>query len=854
VTRRITLSLLLAGSVSLGPVSAAQTPASQVSAAIASVDAAVAAQFMAGDDAARHALIKTHPEILGSAFRVYLADAGRSQRVGGNLAAAERSYTALLFIGRGYAQSLAEIISLLGLGAVEGTRSNFPKARTYLEQGLVASTAANYLPGEQQALNGLGTVQRRLGDMFGAMDTQLRSLTMARQSGDPLAIARVLNNLGITYNDLGLGARAIEAYSESLTLKQQNGSPVSELVNTLSNIGGVYAEQGDYPIAIDYYRRGLALIEDSQAGDLISSIYGNLGQVYSSTHQNALARQYLERALALAEKIKDPGRMATSLYILGNLDREEGKLEESEAAQRRVLALRESTGDRLGIVESLTEIANLLESRGRAAEGVAFGERAVTLANDSHLDNQLWKSQVTIGHIHATLGHDAAASRYYEQAIQTIERLRLQAAGGQRAQQGYFTERVSPYYGLAEIDVRGGRPLDALAHVDQARARALVDIIAAGKMPAAKLSAAQRDANSHVTRAMQDAADLFDTALRQETPDPNVLADLEANLSRARIAREAFLADLYAEHPDLRFARGNTPDLTRERLLSVLTPGTAIVTFVLDGGTAWAYVATRNASGPVVETKRLTLTAEQLTTLAERFAKQISVRDLAFAANARKLYDALFGPIDARITGATHVILIPDGPLWQVPFQALQTPRGRYLIEERAVSYTPSIAALVSLEDRRRARATPPPFLVALGDPAVAASAPAGAGVSAQRGTAVARLPEAAREVRSLGRLYGTSRSAVLVAKDATEAALRQRCRAPACCTWPRMAFSRTAIRCTRTCCSPLAAVPTAQSRTITRPTAASKPGNCSTWTSTPTSRCSRPARRRAATRDSAKA
>lgn len=774
MTRRIVLSVVLAASVSLQSVSASQTPASQVPAAIASVDAALAAQFVAATETERHALIKTHPEILGSAFRVFLADAGRNRRGAGDLAASERNYEALLFIGRAYTQQMAEIIGLLGLGSVEGTRSSWAKARMYLEQGLAASTVAKYSPGEQQALNNLGTVQRNLGDLFGAMDSQLRSLDMARQGGDPLAIARVLNNLGITYNDLGLGARAIEAYSESLALKQQNDAPLQEVVNTVSNMGGVYAEQGDYPLAIDYYHRALALIENTTLRDQITSVYNNLGQVYSSTHQSALARQYLERALALAERIEDPGRMSTALYILGNLDREEGKLAESEATQRRVLALRESTGDLLAIVESLTELANLLEFRGRAAEGVSFGERAVALAAESHLDNQLWKSQVTIGHIHATLGHDADASRYYEQAIQTIERLRVQAAGGQRAQQGYFTERVSPYYGLAEIDVRSGRPLDALAHVDQARARALVDIIAAGKMPGAKLTVAQREDNRNVTRAMQDAAVALDAELHAEKPDPKTIAELESNVSRTRIAREAFLAGLYAQHPDLRFARGNTPDLTRERLLSVLTPGTAIVTFVLDGSTAWAYVATRNAAGPVVETHRLAMTAEQLTTLAERFAKQIATRDLSFAANARTLYDALFGPVDARITSATHVILVPDGPLWQVPFQALQTPRGRYLIEERAVSYTPSIAALVSLEDRRRSRATPAPFLVALGDPAVAASAPSEAGISAQRGTTVARLPEAAREVRSLGRLYGASRSSVLVDKDATETALRQ--------------------------------------------------------------------------------
>jgi CHAT domain-containing protein len=58
---------------------------------------------------------------------------------------------------------------------------------------------------------------------------------------------------------------------------------------------------------------------------------------------------------------------------------------------------------------------------------------------------------------------------------------------------------------------------------------------------------------------------------------------------------------------------------------------------------------------------------------------------------------------------------------------------------------------------------------LALGDPETAAETPAPA---AARGTG-ARLPEAAREVRELGRLYGAGRSRVLVSGEATETALR---------------------------------------------------------------------------------
>lgn len=127
----------------------------------------------------------------------------------------------------------------------------------------------------------------------------------------------------------------------------------------------------------------------------------------------------------------------------------------------------------------------------------------------------------------------------------------------------------------------------------------------------------------------------------------------------------------------------------------------------------------------------------------------------------------------SALSNVTSLVIAPDGPLWRVPFQALRTPRNRFLIEERPISYTPSLTALAALEDRRRARTPLTPFLVALGDPAIASATGSGLG-NAQRGSAVVRLPEAAREVRAIGNLYGAAKSAVLVDTAASERAIRE--------------------------------------------------------------------------------
>jgi len=49
------------------------------------------------------------------------------------------------------------------------------------------------------------------------------------------------------------------------------------------------------------------------------------------------------------------------------------------------------------------------------------------------------------------------------------------------------------------------------------------------------------------------------------------------------------------------------------------------------------------------------------------------------------------------------LIVVPDGPLWSVPFQALETTSGKFLIEEKTVLLAPSAAALLEMTKRREA-------------------------------------------------------------------------------------------------------------------------------------------------------
>ena len=126
----------------------------------------------------------------------------------------------------------------------------------------------------------------------------------------------------------------------------------------------------------------------------------------------------------------------------------------------------------------------------------------------------------------------------------------------------------------------------------------------------------------------------------------------------------------------------------------------------------------------------------------------------------------------SALSGKTSLIIVPDGALWNLPFQALQASDGRYLIEDAAVSYAPSVTVL---RETMRPRAARPAAseLLAFGNPAVGAGAGAGGGDSSEptRG-GLAPLPETEREVQQLAAIYGPS-SRVYVGAEAREGRLK---------------------------------------------------------------------------------
>src|SRR5262249_40641793 len=112
--------------------------------------------------------------------------------------------------------------------------------------------------------------------------------------------------------------------------------------------------------------------------------------------------------------------------------------------------------------------------------------------------------------------------------------------------------------------------------------------------------------------------------------------------------------------------------------------------------------------------------------------------------------------------------IVPDGALWELPFQALQPQAQKFLIENCSISYAPSLTVLLEMIKPRVKGSTRSASLLAFGNPAISKMTNEMV-KSVFMDERLGPLPEAERQVKMLGRLYGPARSKIYVGSQAQE-------------------------------------------------------------------------------------
>jgi CHAT domain-containing protein len=156
-----------------------------------------------------------------------------------------------------------------------------------------------------------------------------------------------------------------------------------------------------------------------------------------------------------------------------------------------------------------------------------------------------------------------------------------------------------------------------------------------------------------------------------------------------------------------------------------------------------------------------------------KFREMIARRDEKVQQPAREIFNLLFSSASSQLSGKTTWLIVPDDSLWQLPFQALQLPDNRFVIEEHVVAYAPSLSALFEMsKPRTTARVGRQLTAAFFANPAISKQTAERLSLTATEKLAPSLESEA--EVKSLERIYSAAQSKVFIGAQASEEAAKQ--------------------------------------------------------------------------------
>jgi CHAT domain-containing protein len=645
------------------------------------------------------------------------------------------------------------------------------------------------LPGSDPVLarvdNNRGVIYDSLGDYRAALDHYERALAVYEKMGDPLLIAQTLINVGAAQRNLGDYARAVVALQRSIDLSSAANARRLR-AQTLTDLGTVLADQGNFELSV--LRQKEALAVQTELGDLRGQAFtlaylGRALLAWGEGHERE-AEETINRALAVNADRNNPVIDADCLVTLAELALRQNRPADAAQHAARAGEIATRLGESNARAAALTVASAAALAQGDASGAAASAREAASLARGAGTRPALWAADVRLARALRRQGDLAGARAALDEAIRTIESVRRDVAGGDAERARFFEGAVDAYYDLADLLIAQNRPAEALRVAERAKGRALLDVLTGGRAEVAKeMTAAERSKERALLAALGEA-----NARHAVATGPTESAATAEGQKKARLEYEAFLAELYTAHPTLRLKRSGPARPLGDVELAALLPDsrTALVEFAVGEERTAVWVVTRGAGArPSIRVFTLPFGRRALGRQVNAFREALSRRDPTFSADARALYTRLLGPAKAALSGHDRWVVIPDGPLWELPFQALQTKPGTYVLDQAALAYAPSLSVLREMHaerDRRdrAAKANERPALLAVGNPSLASRptavmlAQAAAGLRGGAAAAVfAPLPEAETEVKQLARLYGPDRSRVLVARQADEARVR---------------------------------------------------------------------------------
>jgi CHAT domain-containing protein/tetratricopeptide (TPR) repeat protein len=587
------------------------------------------------------------------------------------------------------------------------------------------------------------------------------ALSFARQAGEPRAEAVCLRALSLEYRFAGKPDTAVIVLRqlEALRRRIRDRSRVAEALFLQSDMLQDLAAYGE---ARDAMYRALAEARASHNLFVEASVKLSLASLYFRLNDNSTATDYVNQAMTEYEALADTGSVMMARSWKMQVDIASGEL---DAARR--------------------ETDGVIDFFHKERDFSHESELYQTLADIATRQRDWSGADMALNHAEALLrGHGSTTSGvvlYAPRARVALYRGDLEAA--ERGFRRYLstldsTDRLPRYETrahLAEIAARRG-DLDAAerelrlagAELDAWRDRLTDRELRELAFQASSSEA--NDRNSSIARVLALLAGGGHATTAFEVAEHRRARDLSDRM------RQVLAFDTTGS--ERRDSMVSSTDADAATDLATLIPddSTAILEYVTGafGAPTTVFALQRPAHDRDPVRAAVLMPADSLTPRIARLVAFLESNQDP-SALAREIGAAVLDPILGALgPEVTRLVIIPDGPLHRLPFDALRLPDDRYAVQRFAVSVAPSARVLAELW--RRPRAPPEQggvHMLALGDPAFARSVDPG--LEPTERAAAETYEKAFAGAGGLPRLEGSAREVRQVARYVPSADVRVR-------------------------------------------------------------------------------
>ncbi len=560
----------------------------------------------------------------------------------------------------------AEADRLLRQGLQQYQTRQFQSALNSWQQALQLYREVKYLEGEGAALSNLGTAHLDLDNYAQAIEYGQQCLAIARAIQNRRGEGAALVTLGGAYLALGNYAQAIKYIQQSLAIARAIQDREGE-GQALGNLGGAHDALGNYAQAIEYGQQGLAIARAIQNRRGEGAALVALGHAHNALGNYAQAIEYGQQGLAIARAIQNRRGEGAALDNLGTTHNALGNYAQAIEYRQQGLAIARAIQNRQGEGAALGNLGVTHDALGNYAQAIEYIQQSLAIVreiNDAEGEsNDLNNLGLALFHLKKL----TAAETALRDSIQIKESLRTRLGHNDANKISIFEIQRNSYLTLQKVLIAKNQPNAALEIAERGRTRAFVDLLTQ------RLSSGSANSVS--------------------APPPN-----QAQIRQIAKAQNATLVQYSIIYDE--FQIQGKSELRESALYIWVIQPTGEITFRhVDLKPLWQK---HNASlADLIISNQESLDIRNRSSLGSTKPPN---------SNLRMLHQLLIDPIANLLPKDpnAHVIFIPQGSLFQVPFPALQDASGTYLIEKHTILTAPSIQVLALTRQQRQKLAQKP--------------------------------------------------------------------------------------------------------------------------------------------------